>query len=438
MSEGARNEEADALRTFYRNHLAEDLLPFWKIAVDMERGGVYTCYSNDGKKRISTDKYTWSQGRFIWIWSRIADMCSRGLLPEDAEEYLNQAEKAVDFLRRHAMMENGNCAFLLTEDGQKKESIPGAGYDTSFYADCFVVLGFAEFARVTGRNDIAEEALGLYERIRKRLAAGQVRSEPYPIPEDMKSHSFTMIMLNISHQLLDALEAVRHPQAEEVKGQMRAYAEVIIKEFRQSDQRIAELLPAEGEPSDAVLYRHVNPGHTLESMWFVLAAADRLNRPDLQEKALPVIKQAFRLGWDLEHGGLLRFVDRDSGQPRGSKSGDPYEELILDTWDSKLWWPHSEALYTTLLAYARSGDPEFLKLYRQTRNYVFRTFPNPDRTVGEWIQIRDRDGSPMEKVVALPVKDPFHIIRNVLLILELYAPENAPENAPEREGGAAR
>ena len=39
--------------------------------------------------------------------------------------------------------------------------------------------------------------------------------------------------------------------------------------------------------------------------------------------------------------------------------------------------------------------------------------------MGEWIQIRDRQGKPEEKVVALPVKDPFHITRAYLHIIDL-------------------
>ena len=51
--------------------------------------------------------------------------------------------------------------------------------------------------------------------------------------------------------------------------------------------------------------------------------------------------------------------------------------------------------------------------------YTFRTFPGRDPEIREWIQIRTKSGEPQEKVVALPVKDPFHITRNLLLILEL-------------------
>jgi len=74
-------------------------------------------------------------------------------------------------------------------------------------------------------------------------------------------------------------------------------------------------------------------------------------------------------------------------------------------------------------------------MYGQAHEYVFRTFPNPDKAIGEWIQIRDRQGRPVEKTVALPVKDPFHILRNVLLIIELLADGSmdataeAPRNA---------
>jgi N-acylglucosamine 2-epimerase len=72
------------------------------------------------------------------------------------------------------------------------------------------------------------------------------------------------------------------------------------------------------------------------------------------------MKEALALAWDAEHGGLLRFVD-----------------------------VHDQRL---------------------------------ERTVREWIQIRDRAGRPLQKVVALPVKDPFHIMRCFMLAVERAAP----------------
>lgn len=51
------------------------------------------------------------------------------------------------------------------------------------------------------------------------------------------------------------------------------------------------------------------------------------------------------------------------------------------------------------------------------QSQLFRVFP--DAKHGEWIQIRNREGVPEEKLVALPVKDPFHILRAFLRIIQI-------------------
>lgn len=59
------------------------------------------------------------------------------------------------------------------------------------------------------------------------------------------------------------------------------------------------------------------------------------------------------------------------------------------------------------------------RIVKKVFEYVYQTFPNEDLEIREWIQIRTREGKPEDKAVALPVKDPYHIIRNLRLILEL-------------------
>ena len=86
-------------------------------------------------------------------------------------------------------------------------------------------------------------------------------------------------------------------------------------------------------------------------------------------------------------------------------------------------WVHSEALYTSLLCFFESKDTAFAQWFEKIFEYTFSTFPGKNPEIREWIQIRTREGAPLEKVVALPVKDPFHITRNLLLILELLARE---------------
>ena len=51
---------------FYKEELYERILPFWeKYAPDTEHGGFFTCFSGNGEKMLSTDKFICSQGRIL-------------------------------------------------------------------------------------------------------------------------------------------------------------------------------------------------------------------------------------------------------------------------------------------------------------------------------------------------------------------------------------
>ncbi|QBD74635.1 N-acylglucosamine 2-epimerase [Ktedonosporobacter rubrisoli] len=409
-----------ALQEFYQQHLATVILPFWlEQGIDTEQGGFFTCFDNRGERLVSFDKYTWSQGRMIWLLARLSELSRAGLLQHDANRLLVLAGQGVEFVRQHAFLANGNCAYLLDRYGNKQEALPGKGLDISFFADCFVALGFSEYARVARDAEVLEQALTLCTHIIQRLKAGAVRSEPYPIPDGYEAHSTSMIMLNVTQELASALEAFGDARAAEVRKLSFAYMQAIMERFYQPGGLIAEILPLQSASQESVLCRHVTPGHAIESMWFVLREARLQGQQQWLKPATQAIAKAFAVGWDQDYGGLFRFVDRNGGQPGGLQMGTPYEQLILDTWDTKLWWPHSEALYGTLLAYELSGERIFAELYQQVHEYVFKTFPHPEQPAGEWIQIRDRQGQPIDKVVALPVKDPYHIIRNLVLIIEL-------------------
>ena len=152
-------------------------------------------------------------------------------------------------------------------------------------------------------------------------------------------------------------------------------------------------------------------------MWFILQYCSLFKKSELIDKINSVIKKNLDIGWDKKFGGLLRFTDAGGNKPDGEFHGSRYEQLILDTWDMKLWWPHSEALYALLYAYKFKKDDELSYWFDRMFEYTFDIFPkNSDK---EWIQIRKRNGETNDMVVALPVKDPFHIIRFFILSIEL-------------------
>ena len=80
-------------------------------------------------------------------------------------------------------------------------------------------------------------------------------------------------------------------------------------------------------------------------------------------------------------------------------------------------------LYLFLKMFFLTGDDEYLSLYKKVEEYTFSTFPSDKNT--EWVQIRNRKGEEDDRVVALPVKDPFHILRDFLKIVMLLEEHDA-------------
>jgi len=415
----ARRQAAYASQA--RAALAESILPFWWRAVDPVRGGVFNCFNNAGTTLVSRDKFTWSQGRFAWLWSRLGELVARGQLPGDAARYLAQAARTVDFLQAHAFLPDGRCAFLLSEAGELKEAIPGGGPAPSIYADCFVVMGLAECARVGGRSEWLDAAWRLFAHIRARVAAGGFPTIPEPIPAGYESHAIAMITLNMTLVLRDACEGLNDVRSGDARAQCLAAAERIFDRFLAPGGRILELRPIDPGHEHTRLSRHLNPGHALEGLWMLLTVARREGRHDWIARAAEAVRFELERGWDDVHGGILHYVDCDGGPPAGETGPSAYEANVHNTWDTKLWWVHSEAIYTTALTWMLTGDEGMRRWFERVWEYSFRTFPHPDPAIGEWIQIRDRAGAPLERVVALPVKDPYHIARNLIQVIELFS-----------------
>src|SRR5690606_4319911 len=86
-----------------RTQLERVVLPFWlEHGVDGDRGGFFTCFDNRGRTRVSTDKFTWSQGRFVWLLARAAELARRGLVEGDEGTLLDLAARGAQFLLDHA------------------------------------------------------------------------------------------------------------------------------------------------------------------------------------------------------------------------------------------------------------------------------------------------------------------------------------------------
>jgi N-acylglucosamine 2-epimerase len=144
-------------------------------------------------------------------------------------------------------------------------------------------------------------------------------------------------------------------------------------------------------------------------MWFQIhIARDRGDEATI-DRCVRLIKRHMEHGWDSEFGGLLLAVDADGN-----------DEIGWNFPDTKIWWPQVEAMYALLLAHKLRGESWGLSWYWKVHEIAFRHYPNWEH--GEWTQKMDREFRPITDVVALPVKDPFHLPRVLIHAVELLQP----------------
>lgn len=406
-----------------REQLLKDVLPWWlQNGADRENGGVFTCFSNSGRL-LSTEKYTWSQGRWAWLCSRLALDSEAGIIQEDPQLWAQLALETARFIQAHALLGDPVTTYRTTGDGQALPSGPHGELAVSVLADLFAALGLAGAARLPQagnreRDEWLHSAHALLAHAGERIEARKAPSEPYPVRTGFKDAAGLMLLLNVSVQLhLASGSAASAKTADAALSQLLGDG---TSEGMWTASGWWEYRPDNSTDADTLLARHRTPGHLLEMLWMVVEAADVLPDPVtcIPHWLADLGARALEIGWDDRNGGLFRYVDRDGGEPRGRLFGDDtYETLVTQTWDTKLWWVQVEALYATRVLAERFRRPDLMDWHERIWSYVLDTFPDPDGQ--EWLQIRDRKGQPLDKVVALPVKDPFHIARSLLLTTEL-------------------
>ncbi len=419
-----KKAEIRKLFGFYENELTNQILSFWlPKCIDTKYGGYLNCYDNRGETLVSYDKYIWSQGRFVWMFAKLANLYAPIFTSNQRTYFLDIAKNGCEFLMKHCLIgeDDWRCTFLVERNGTPKYVNGSNVLDMSIYADCFAVIGIAKYSEVANDDEAYVFAKHLYDSIIKRIHSGTFNTLPYPLSDGYRAHGIPMILSNVSKELYDAALQLSREDCSELLKKIEGFTHDILLNFTDENDVIHEVISSDNNFFPDILGQHANPGHTIEDMWFMIDAAELLKKEEIEQRACAIVKKALEIGWDNEFGGILHFCGLTGGEPVGCP-GETKDELMnrqLSGWSDKLWWVHSEALYTTLLCYDRTGDEEFLKWHDKVFDYVFKTFPNRDPEIREWIQIRKRDGTPQDKIVALPVKDPFHITRNLCLILEL-------------------
>lgn len=368
----------------YKKDLTENIMPFWmKYGLDRENGGVYTCVDRDGSL-MDTTKSVWFQGRFAFICSFAYNNVEKN------QEWLDAAKSTLEFIEKHCFDEQGHMYFSVTSEGKplrKRRYV---------FSETFAAIAMSEYALATGDQHWAKRAIQVFEDTQRFLATPGFLPAKFEADVKLQGHSIVMILINVGSCIRKVVNDPKlTQQIDESIEKLKKY--FIHPEFK----CLLETVGENGEFIDTNMTRTINPGHCIETSWFIMEEAKLRgwDKPML-DMALQVFDWSWDWGWDKQYGGIINFRDC-----KNLPSQD-YSQ------DMKFWWPQCETIIASLYAYLGTGDEKYLYRHERISEWTYAHFP--DAEYGEWYGYLHRDGTVAQPAKGNLYKGPFHIPRMMI------------------------
>ena len=368
----------------YRSDLTENIMPFWlEHGLDRKNGGVYTCLDRDGSLMDPT-KSVWFQGRFAFICSFAYNNV------EKRPEWLEAARLTLEFIEAHCFDNDGHMYFSVTAEGRPLRQ------RRYVFSETFAAIAMAEYSLATGDRHWAERALKVFDDTQRFLSTPGYLAPKFEESVQLQSHSIIMILINVGSCLRKVIDDPKlTQQIDDSIARLKKY--FIHPEFK----CLLETVGMNGEFIDTNLTRTINPGHCIETSWFIMEEAKLRNwDKEMLDMALEIFDWSWDWGWDKQYGGIINFRDCRNLPPQD------YSQ------DMKFWWPQCETIIASLYAYLATGDEKYLYRHERISEWTYAHFPDADK--GEWYGYLHRDGTVAQPAKGNLYKGPFHIPRMMI------------------------
>lgn len=386
----------------FRKELDGSVIPFWlPRCLDREHGGYFTCLDRDGSV-YDDRKYMWLQGRLTWMFARLWNQW------EKKPGYLEAAKLGADFLRAKGRDDRGRVWFSLDREGRP------LFFQRKVYPGVFVCLGLLEYSIATGDAAFHRDATDLFWRINAWLGDPSLIDRP-PLPGQAPMSNLANAMVRASL----AIEFTAVDPDPRFRAVLRDCIPAIVRHYDPKLRLFRENVAVDGRDLTALPEgRLFNPGHSIETAWFLLHLLE--SHPDAAARtvALDAIEGSLELGWDREHGGLFYFMDLEK------------RPLFQLEHTMKLWWPHTEAMYALVLALLEEGPSRWMKWFEKVVDYTWAHFPDPEH--GHWFGYLDREGRLSSACKGNNYKGFFHTPRALMMCAQRI--EAAARKAPPSPG----
>lgn len=377
-----------------REHLTNDIIPFWKSLRDDENGGYYGWMDYEHKVDKKAVKGCILNSRITWFFAN-----AYTLLKD--ESLLDEARHGFTFLKEHCWDKvNGGVFWSVKYDGTPEETLKHT------YNQAFSIYALSSYYEASGDKEALDMAYTLYElietKMRDELGYKEAFDESFHEIDNEKLSENGVMASKTMNTLLHVFEAYtelyRVDHNPEVKEHIMWMMDLIAEKIYNPKLHRQEVFFDEKWNSIIDLHSY---GHDIETAWLVDRSVEVIGEKKYEEKMTPItldlVRQVYKLAF---HGESL---------------SNECEKGVDDT--NRVWWVQAETVVGLINAAEKCGKDtsegkkymisakaewEFIKAHVIDRRDGFTTGR-------EWYWLVDEKGEPFtDRPIVEPWKCPYH------------------------------
>ena len=383
-----------------RQHLTNDLIPFWCALKDQEHGGFYGYMDEEGVIDKEAEKGCILNNRILWFFSNAA------MVLQD-RSLIDYAGHAFRFLRDHAWdNEQGGVYWSMTYDGRPADETKHT------YNQAFAIYGLASYYDASGNREAFQMAMELFHIIEEKCLGERGYKEAFTRAfEEASNEKLSengVMAYHTMNTLLHVMEAYtelyrvmckrNEPGSEQVRERLLWILAVFKKDIFDAEKGRQKVFFDREMNSLIDLYSY---GHDIETSWLLDRTLEVLGDQELLNE---YGKMTARMATEI----YAYAFD-------GHSLANECENGVVD--EKRIWWVQAETVLGFLNAYEKSGDEK----YRDAANAVWefiKSYVITARKPAEWHSEVNRDGSPRAgHPLVDPWKCPYHNGRMCIEIL---------------------
>ncbi|MBQ9927363.1 MAG: AGE family epimerase/isomerase [Lachnospiraceae bacterium] len=368
-----------------KNHLTQDIIPFWKKMRDNEYGGYYGYMDYDLNLDKEAVKGCILNSRITWFFAN-----AYTLLKD--ESLLDEAKHGFAFMKEHCMdKENGGIFWSMKYDGTPEDTTKHT------YNQAFSIYALSSYYEASGDVEALEMAKDLFRIIETKctdeIGYKEAFDKEFNEIENDKLSENGVIAEKTMNTLLHVFEAYtelyRVAKLPEVKEKLTWIMDVFADQVYNPELHRQEVFFDAQMNSIIDLHSY---GHDIETAWLIDRGVEVLGDEKYEAKMSPITKdltaQIYKIAFD------------------GRSLANECEKGVVDT--HRIWWVQAETVVGFLNGWEKNPDkPEYLEAVKAQWNFI-KEYVIDKRNGSEWYWWVAPDGTALEKPIVEPWKCPYH------------------------------